>query len=127
MGTPRTRPSAPGPRIARLAGRPLTVCELKILRPRNWNRFAVPNVMMIAGTRPKLINNPLIAPSAAPTRIEMSRASQKFIPPTVISLPIVTEHTMRMAATEMSMPAVTMMMVMPMAMIPIGARRHSSD
>jgi hypothetical protein len=51
-GMPRVRPSSPRPKISNVAGMPLTVREPKSCRPRNRNRFAVPNVMMIACTRP---------------------------------------------------------------------------
>jgi hypothetical protein len=52
LGTPRICPAAPRPKMSNVCGMPLTVFEPKICRPTNRKRFAVPNVMMIACTRP---------------------------------------------------------------------------
>ena len=51
-GTSNVRPATPRPNQASVSGMPLTVCEPKICRPTNRNRFAVPKVMMMACTRP---------------------------------------------------------------------------
>ena len=51
-GTPRVRPLSPLPKVSRVSGMPFTVLESKICSPIHWKMLAVPNVMMIACTRP---------------------------------------------------------------------------
>ncbi len=77
----------------------------------------VPNVAIIGGTLSCVIRNAFPAPQAVPTARAAATASHILSPPSII-FAITAAENARTEATERSMPAVRITMVIPAPMIP---------
>jgi hypothetical protein len=120
-GRPSVRPSSPRPKNDSVGGMPFTVREPKICRPRNRKTLAVPNVMMMACTRPYAMSAPFTSPRTPPTATDSSTATGSEASESVSAFAVSTEHTMMAPPTETSIPAVTMTIVIPTPTRAIGA------